>query len=67
MILKKCQSKLDCLIFEMLFIRELEPKLNKQRDSIRAKVFTYPFTFNFVSFASAFLLLFFRNFLVLLL
>ena len=51
----------------MLFIRELEPKLNKQRDSIRAKVFNHPFTFNFVSFASAFLLLFFRNFLVLLL
>ena len=51
----------------MLFIRELEPKLNKQSNSIRAKVFTYPFTFNFVSFASAFLLLFFRNFLVLLL
>ena len=23
--LKKCQSKLDCLIFEMLFIRELVP------------------------------------------
>ena len=23
-ILKKCQSKLDCLIFEMLFIRELK-------------------------------------------
>ena len=29
-ILKKCQSKLDCLIFEMLFIRKLKPKLNKQ-------------------------------------
>ena len=37
-ILKKCQSKLDCLIFEILFIRELEPKLNKKSDSIRAKV-----------------------------
>ena len=39
-ILKKCQSELDCLIFEMLFIRELEPKLNKHSDSIRAKVLT---------------------------
>ena len=39
-ILKKCQSKLDCLIFEMLFIRKLQPKLNKQSDSIRAKLFT---------------------------
>ena len=29
-ILRKCQSKLDCLIFEMLFIRLLKPKLNKQ-------------------------------------
>ena len=29
-ILKKSQSKLDCLIFEMLFIRKLKPKLNKQ-------------------------------------
>ena len=38
-ILKKCQSKLDCLIFEMLFIRDLKPKLNKQSDSIRAKLF----------------------------
>ena len=29
-ILKKCQNKLDCLIFEMFFIRDLKPKLNKQ-------------------------------------
>ena len=42
--LKKCQSELDCLIFEMLFFRELEeknePKLKKHSDSIRAKVLT---------------------------
>ena len=37
--LRKCQSKLDCLIFEMLFIRRLKPKLNKQSDSLRAKLF----------------------------
>ena len=37
--LKKCQNKLDCLIFEMLFIKELKPSLNKQCDSIRAKLF----------------------------
>ena len=30
---------LDCLIREMLFIREKKPKLNTQSDSIRAKVF----------------------------
>ena len=39
-ILKKCQSKLDCLIFKMLFIRKLQPNLKKQSDSIRAKLFT---------------------------
>ena len=38
-ILKNCQSKLDCLIFEMFFIRDLKLKLNKQCDSIRAKLF----------------------------
>ena len=44
-ILKKCQSKFDCLIFEMLFIRKLKPKLNKQCDSIRAKLFVWSFHF----------------------
>ena len=38
-ILKKCQNKFDCLIFEMFFIKELKPTLNKQCDSIRAKLF----------------------------
>ena len=38
-ILKKCQNKLDCLIFKMLFIKELEPTLNRQCDSIRKKLF----------------------------
>ena len=38
-ILRKCQNKFDCLIFEMLFIKELKPSLNKQCDSIRAKLF----------------------------
>ena len=33
-ILKKCQSKLHCLLYEMLFIRELKPKLNTQSDSV---------------------------------
>ena len=37
--LRKCQGKLDCLIYEMLFIRARKPKLNRQSDSIRAKVF----------------------------
>ena len=39
-ILKKCRSKFDCLVFEMLFIKELSPVLNTQKDSIRAKLFT---------------------------
>ena len=38
-ILKKCNSKFDCLIYEMFFINELRPSLNVQCDSIRAKVF----------------------------
>ena len=38
-ILKKCNSKFDCLIYGMFFINELRPSLNVQRDSICAKVF----------------------------
>ena len=38
-ILRKCQSKFDCLIYEMLFVKELKPPLNKQTDSIRAKLY----------------------------
>jgi len=38
-ILRKCQSKFDCLIYEMLFIKELKPTLNMQSDSIRANLF----------------------------
>ena len=38
-VLRKCLSKFDCSIFEMFFIRDLKPKLNKQSDSIHAKLF----------------------------
>ena len=38
-ILRKCQRKFDCLIYEMLFTKELKLTLNKQSDSIRAKLF----------------------------
>lgn len=38
-ILKKCSNKFDCLVNEMLFIRDLKPTLNVQSASIRAKVF----------------------------
>ena len=39
-VLKKCRNKFDCLVNEMLFIRDLKPTMNVQSDSIRAKVFT---------------------------
>ena len=38
-VLKKCNGKLDCLIYEMLFIKKRRPRLNTQSDSIRAKLF----------------------------
>ena len=38
-VLKKCRNKFDCLITEMLLIKQLRPCLNVQSDSIRAKVF----------------------------
>ena len=33
-VLRKCRSKVDCLIFEMLFIKELKPGLNAQKDCV---------------------------------
>ena len=41
-VLKKCMNKFDCLVNEMLYIKQLTPSLNVQTDSIRAKVFVYP-------------------------
>ena len=38
-ILRKCQGKFDCLVFEMLYIKKFKRKLNVQTDSIRAKLF----------------------------
>ena len=38
-VLRKCKTKHDCLIYEMLYIRELSPSLNVQSDSIKAKLF----------------------------
>jgi hypothetical protein len=38
-ILKKCVSKFDCLIYEMLFIKSKSPALNVQSDSVKAKLF----------------------------
>ena len=38
-VLKKSMNKFDCLVYEMLLIRELTPFLNVQSDSIQAKLF----------------------------
>jgi len=38
-ILKKCTSKFDCLVYEMLYIKELTTTLNVQTDSVKAKLF----------------------------
>ncbi len=37
-VLKKCRGKFEGLLFEMLFIRDIIPSLNKQSDSIRAEL-----------------------------
>ena len=37
--LKKCGTKWDCLVYEMLYIRTIRPNLDTQSDSIRAKLF----------------------------
>ena len=38
-VLRKCQGKFDCLVFEMLYIKNLKSNLNIQTDSISAKLF----------------------------
>ena len=37
-VLEKCKSKFDCLVYDMLLIRELTPS---QFDSIRAKLYAW--------------------------
>ena len=39
-VLRKCQGKMDCLVYEMLLIKKYRPILNIQSDPRRAKVFT---------------------------
>ena len=38
-VLRKCRNKFDCLLYEVLFIKELKPSLNVESDSITVKVF----------------------------
>ena len=40
LIVKYCNNKFDCLIFELLYIKHLQPDLNTQSDSIKTKLFT---------------------------
>ena len=40
-ILRKCEGKFDCLVFEMLYIKKFKPNLYVQTDSIRAKLVVY--------------------------
>ena len=54
-ILKKCKSKWDCLMFEMLFIRDLKLTLNKQKIQLPRKCFEY-----FVHIASFYCFYFFH-------
>ena len=37
--IKNSQGKVDCLVYEMLFIKERIPSLNTQTDFIHAKLF----------------------------
>ena len=46
-VLRKCNSKFDCLVYEMLYIKDIKPSLNTQADCIRAKLFTWHFVHNF--------------------
>jgi len=40
-ILRKWQGKFDCLVYEMLWIKECNQSLNTQTDSIHAKLFVW--------------------------
>ena len=44
-VLKKCHEKFDCLVYEMLFIKELKPILNTQSDSISSNLFVWLVTY----------------------
>ena len=47
LILKKCQGNFDCIVYEMLFIKQRNPSLNTQTDSIEGqKIISRGFTGN---------------------
>ena len=37
---EQCRGKFECLIYKMLFIQEVKPKLSTKSDSIKAKLFS---------------------------
>ena len=39
-VLAKCSSKFDCLVKEMILIKNFTPSLNEQSDSLQVSVFT---------------------------
>ena len=39
-VLRKCNSKFDCFVYEMLYIKNIKASLTTKADSIRAKLFT---------------------------
>ena len=51
--LKKCRGEFECMIYEMLWIKNKGPKLNTQADSIRAKLFTWVNAFMLIYFLSS--------------
>ena len=55
--LSKCNSKFDCLVYAMLYIKDIKPSLNTQADSIRAKLFTWHFRTSFFFLLIVFLTL----------
>lgn len=44
LVVKKCNGKLDCLIYEMLFIKNRRPCLKTQSDYTRAKLSSFTCT-----------------------
>ena len=52
-VLKKFRSKLEFLIYEMLWIKNKGPNLNTQADSIHAKLFTWVNGFMLIYFVTS--------------
>ena len=49
-VLRKCNSKFDCLVYKMIYEKVIKPSLNTQANSIRVKLFTWHFRTFFYSF-----------------